>query len=101
MVVGQRAHEVTAEFDSTWWHGAVDDAAWCALAAPDLSELMVGGERVAKGAVVAIVEAMKMENQVLAPFAGVVREVRCRQQESVIANQVLVVIGRDETVEAG
>jgi len=59
------------------------------------------GDRVAKGAVVAIVEAMKMENQVLAPFAGVVREVRCSKQETVIANQVLVIIGRDEVVEAG
>jgi len=59
------------------------------------------GDRVAKGAVVAVVEAMKMENQVLAPLAGVVREVRCSKQETVIANQVLVVIGRDEAVEAG
>jgi hypothetical protein len=30
-----------------------------------------------------------------------VREVRCSKQETVIANQVLVVIGRDEPVEAG
>jgi propionyl-CoA carboxylase alpha chain/3-methylcrotonyl-CoA carboxylase alpha subunit len=139
LVVGEHAYDVTAEFDGKWWHGAVDGAAWCALAAPDRLELMVGGDRVAltrasaaaqaasdtgdaavapmpgvvvvvsvgvgdrvaKGAVVAIVEAMKMENQVLAPFAGVVREVRCRKQESVIANQVLVVIGRDVAVEVG
>jgi biotin carboxyl carrier protein len=59
------------------------------------------GDRVAKGTVVAVVEAMKTENQVLAPFAGVAREVRCSKQETAIANQVLVVIGRDETVEAG
>lgn len=58
------------------------------------------GDRVAKGSVVAVVEAMKMENQVLAPFTGVVREVRCRKQETVLANQVLVVIGEDEAVEA-
>jgi acetyl/propionyl-CoA carboxylase alpha subunit len=60
---------------------------------------VVVGDRVAKGAVVAVVEAMKMENQVLAPFTGVVREVRCRKQETVMANQVLVVIGQDESVE--
>lgn len=58
------------------------------------------GDRVTKGAVVAVVEAMKMENQVLAPFAGVVREVRCRKQETVTANQILVVIGQDEPPEA-
>ena len=57
---------------------------------------VVVGDRVAKGAVVAIVEAMKMENQVLAPLGGVVREVRCRKQETVMANQVLVVIGQQE-----
>lgn len=56
---------------------------------------------IARDIVVAVVEAMKMENQILAPFAGVVREVRCSKQETVIANQVLVVIGRDEAVEAG
>ena len=139
VLVGERAHDVTAEFDGRWWHGVVDGTAWCALAAPNVLELMVGGDRVAltrssaaahaasdtgdaavapmpgvivvvpvgvgdrvaKGTVVAVVEAMKTENQVLAPFAGVAREVRCSKQETAIANQVLVVIGRDETVEAG
>ncbi len=139
VLIEERAHDVTAEFDGKWWHGLVDSTPWYALATPDLFELMIGGDRVAltrtsaaaqaasdtgdaavapmpgvvvvvsvrigdhvaKGAVVAVVEAMKMENQVLAPFAGVVREVRCSKQETVIANQVLVVIGRDEAVEAG
>ena len=57
------------------------------------------GDRVVKGAVVAVVEAMKMENQVLAPLTGIVSEVRCRMQETVLANQVLVVIGQDQAVE--
>jgi propionyl-CoA carboxylase alpha chain/3-methylcrotonyl-CoA carboxylase alpha subunit len=59
------------------------------------------GDHIAKGAVVAIVEAMKMENKVLAPFSGVVREVRCRRQEIVTANQVLAVIARSGVSEAG
>ena len=139
VLIEERAHDVTAEFDGKWWHGLVDSTPWYALATPHLFELMVGGDRVAltrtsaaaqaasdtgdaavapmpgvvvvvsvrvgdhvaKGAVVAVVEAMKMENQVLAPFAGVVREVRCSKQETVIANQVLVVIGRDEAVGVG
>ncbi len=139
VLIEERAHDVTAEFDGKWWHGLVDSTPWYALATPDLFELMIGGDRVAltrtsaaaqaasdtgdaavapmpgvvvvvsvrigdhvaKGAVVAVVEAMKMENQVLAPFAGVVREVRCSKQETVIANQVLVVIGRDKAVGVG
>jgi len=119
VLIEERAHDVTAEFDGKWWHGLVDSTPWYALATPDLFELMAGGDRVAltrtsaaaqaasdtgdaavapmpgvvvvvsigvgdrvaKGAVVAVVEAMKMENQVLAPLAGVVREVRCSKQE--------------------
>ncbi len=134
VLIKERVHDVTAEFDGKWWHGLVDGTPWSALAALDLLELMVGGDRVAltrtsaaaqtasdtgdaavapmpgvvvvisvgvgdrvaKGAVVAVVEAMKMENQILAPFAGVVSEVRCSKQETVIANQVLVIIERDE-----
>lgn len=61
---------------------------------------VVVGDRVTKGAIVAVVEAMKMENQVLAPLTGVVCEVRCRKQETVLANEVLVVIGQDEAVGA-
>lgn len=53
------------------------------------------GDRVAEGAVLMVVEAMKMENRTLAPLAGVVEEVRCTLHGSVSTDQVLAVIAPD------
>lgn len=68
-----------------------------AVAAP-LPGLIVGtpvavGERVAPGDVVVRVEAMKMENDLRAPHAGVVREVRRKVGDQVALGEILVVIG--------
>ncbi len=51
------------------------------------------GDLVAKGDLLLLVEAMKTENRVLAPGAGVVEEVRCAIGDAVAADQVLVVLG--------
>jgi acetyl/propionyl-CoA carboxylase alpha subunit len=50
------------------------------------------GDHVAAGAVLAVVEAMKMENRVLAPFAGRVSGVHCALRASVRAGEVLVTV---------
>jgi acetyl-CoA/propionyl-CoA/long-chain acyl-CoA carboxylase, biotin carboxylase, biotin carboxyl carrier protein len=50
------------------------------------------GDRVVKGQVLLIVEAMKMENPVLAPADAVVTEVKVELGTAVIANQVLVLL---------
>ncbi|WP_019629907.1 biotin carboxylase N-terminal domain-containing protein [Actinomadura atramentaria] len=50
------------------------------------------GDAVERGATVAIVEAMKTENRVLAGDAGTVAEIRCALGEVVAADQVLVVL---------
>ncbi|MEU9477327.1 biotin carboxylase N-terminal domain-containing protein [Streptomyces sp. NPDC048191] len=50
------------------------------------------GDLVQQGDTVAIVEAMKMENRILAPVSGVVEEIRCALADIVSADQVLVVI---------
>ncbi|MFH8733373.1 acetyl/propionyl/methylcrotonyl-CoA carboxylase subunit alpha [Streptomyces sp. NPDC017964] len=55
---------------------------------------------VQQGDTVAIVEAMKMENRVLAPASGVVEEVRCALTDIVSADQVLVVIAPEQREEA-
>ncbi|WP_035799767.1 acetyl/propionyl/methylcrotonyl-CoA carboxylase subunit alpha [Kitasatospora mediocidica] len=58
------------------------------------------GDRVEKGAVLVVVEAMKMENRILAPFAGVVDEVNCALHDIVSADQVLVLLTADVAAEA-
>ncbi len=53
------------------------------------------GDRVEKGAVLMVVEAMKMENRVLAPLSGVVEDVRCTLNGTVSADQILAVVTPD------
>lgn len=50
------------------------------------------GAKVSAGDVVIILEAMKMENEILAPIDGVVSEVRVTEGVSVDTGQVLMVI---------
>jgi biotin carboxyl carrier protein len=54
--------------------------------------LVEPGQRVQARQGVVVVEAMKMENELRAARAGVVREVRVREGASVDANTVLVII---------
>ncbi len=51
------------------------------------------GDRVARHAPVAVLEAMKMQNEIPAPVAGVVREVRVKEGQGVLASDVIVVLG--------
>ena len=50
------------------------------------------GDKVAKGAVLCILEAMKMENEVMAPEAGTVTSVTVSKGSSVQAGDVLVTL---------
>jgi biotin carboxyl carrier protein len=50
------------------------------------------GQRVEEGALLAVVEAMKMETPVLAPYAGTIMEVRSLTGGSVTAGETIVVI---------
>ena len=50
------------------------------------------GDRVARHAPLAVLEAMKMQNEIPAPVAGRVREVRVKVGEGVLVSDVLVVL---------
>jgi biotin carboxyl carrier protein len=50
------------------------------------------GQQVEKGATLAILESMKMQNELRAPRAGTVREVRANPGQAVEQKQVLVVL---------
>lgn len=50
------------------------------------------GARVSAGDVIVILEAMKMENEILAPIDGTVTEVRVAEGVSVDTGQVLMII---------
>ncbi|MCC5857480.1 MAG: biotin/lipoyl-binding protein [Ectothiorhodospiraceae bacterium] len=55
------------------------------------------GDQVAKGDPLVIIEAMKMENTVVAPVDGVVAEVRVRTGDQVDSNQLLVQVASSDT----
>jgi biotin carboxyl carrier protein len=57
--------------------------------------LVKAGERVAAAQPVVVVEAMKMENELRAPRAGAVQDVRCAEGAAVEAGQDLVTIAPD------
>lgn len=58
------------------------------------------GDRVAKGQLLCIVEAMKMEHQLLAPHPGVVALVSVEPGAQVETEQMLVIVDEDEEEEA-
>jgi biotin carboxyl carrier protein len=54
--------------------------------------LVEPGQTVVKGQGVAIVEAMKMENEIRSPVAGTVKEIKVGQRQAVEKGEVLVVV---------
>ena len=51
------------------------------------------GDTVAVGTVIAVVEAMKLENDIVATAAGTVKQVLVSKGQTVSTNQVLVIVG--------
>lgn len=57
-----------------------------------LSVQVTQGQTVAQGDVLAILEAMKMENEIIAPTDGVINEIMVNANDSVQSDQVLFVL---------
>lgn len=104
-VAGER---FTAQVDGLGLSGTVVDARRAALdlaaggAKGEVHTMMPGavvripvqaGQAVAKGQVLVVVEAMKMENEFKSPMDGTVQQVAVRVGQAVEANALLVVVG--------
>ena len=55
--------------------------------------LVEPGQMVKKGDGVIIVEAMKMENEIRAPFAGEIKEINVSERQAVDKGDTLIVMG--------
>jgi glutaconyl-CoA decarboxylase len=58
-----------------------------------LKVAVAAGASVAAGELLLVLEAMKMENEILAPAAGTVQEIRVKEGSSVNSGDILVVLG--------
>jgi acetyl-CoA/propionyl-CoA carboxylase biotin carboxyl carrier protein len=64
-----------------------------------LSVEVADGDSVAAGQVICVVEAMKMENEVHALSAGIVRELSVGPGEPVRTGQVICVVAPDDAAD--
>lgn len=58
-----------------------------------LKVAVAAGDSVKKGTLLAVLEAMKLENEILAPAEGTVKQVLVAKGQAVDAGQTLVVLG--------
>ena len=72
--------------------GAAPDQVVTPMQGTVLKVLVETGQEVAVGAVICVVEAMKMENEVAAHRAGLVREVRVAEGQAVAVGEVLAIV---------
>jgi pyruvate carboxylase subunit B len=72
---------------------AVDGAVTASMQGMILKVKVKKGDSVAKGDVVMVLEAMKMENNIHAPHAGAVKEILVKEGSTVSAGDTLLIIG--------
>jgi acetyl-CoA/propionyl-CoA carboxylase biotin carboxyl carrier protein len=58
-----------------------------------IARILVGvGDRVSKAAPLVVLEAMKMQNEIVAPFAGTVRKLHVKAGDTVTLNDIVIEI---------
>jgi geranyl-CoA carboxylase alpha subunit len=97
--MGGRVHSFD---DMTYAPAAAKDANSDGLVRAPMSGRVIGvnvkaGDKVEKSQTLAVLEAMKMEHQLKAAFAGTVGSVSAQTGEQVSARQVLLTLAREET----
>jgi pyruvate carboxylase subunit B len=90
--IGGKAIEVEKPKKSPAGPQAVAGAVPAPMSGMVLSIKVKIGDRVKEGDLLALIEAMKMQNEVHAPHAGVVREVRSYESEVVSAGDIIMVV---------
>jgi biotin carboxyl carrier protein len=50
------------------------------------------GDKVKQGEVLAILEAMKMQNEIVAPIKGIIKQINCASGDNIVANTPLIII---------
>jgi geranyl-CoA carboxylase alpha subunit len=95
------AGDVHSFDDLTYAPAAAKDANSDGLVRAPMSGRVIGvnvtaGDKVEKGQTLAVLEAMKMEHQLKAGFAGTVSSVSAQTGEQVSARQVLLTLAKDE-----
>jgi len=96
--MGGRVHSFE---DATYAPAAAKDANSDGLIRAPMSGRIIGvnvaaGDKVEKGQTLAVLEAMKMEHQLKAAFAGTVSSVSAQTSEQVSARQVLLTLAKEE-----
>jgi pyruvate/oxaloacetate carboxyltransferase len=90
--VGSDSQEITVAEKPEIKKELPEGAVVCGMAGLVLSIEVKVGDRIDKGDLLAMIEAMKMRRRILAPQAGLVKEIRAGEGEIVNADDVLMVV---------
>lgn len=74
------------------WHKPYEGDVLAALPGTIIKLLVKPGEKVKKGHVLLIQEAMKMQNRILAPIEGVISEIDVKEGDKIAKNHLMVKI---------
>ncbi len=82
---------LTKKYQKRKPYKAVDDKLITSFISGRITQLRVKtGKKIKSGEVLLVLEAMKMENTIVAPMDGVIKKIHVKRGDNVINNQLLV-----------